>query len=342
MPRDKIIVTGGAGYIGSHTVVCLLEQGFDVVIVDNLINSSIPSLDGISAIAKRPFAFFQVDICDKPALLHCFDIHKNAKAVIHFAALKSVGDSVANPLAYYQNNISGFINVLDAMHEFSIPNLIFSSSATVYGEPDELPVLESHPLKPSLSPYGASKRIGEDMIRDMAIAKPGFSSIILRYFNPVGAHESALIGEIPVGVPSNLMPFITQTACGIRDELKVFGNDYNTPDGTCIRDYIHVIDLAESHIVALERVLEGKAAGNVETFNVGTGLGYSVLEVIQSFERTSGLKLSYSIADRRPGDASVVYASTKLANETLGWKAKKTLDDMTRSAWNWEKQYRGM
>jgi UDP-glucose 4-epimerase len=338
----KIIVTGGTGYIGSHTAVSLIEQGYEVIIIDNLVNSAESTLVGIQNITGVLPTFYNVDLRDEMATYEVFQAHKDADAVIHFAALKAVGESVAKPVDYYKNNLFGLLNVLDSMQKNDITNIVFSSSATVYGEADILPITESLPTKPALSPYGNTKKIGEDIIKDTAKADSNFNAISLRYFNPIGAHESAEIGESPNGVPNNLMPFITQTAVGLRKELLVFGNDYDTIDGTAVRDYIHVVDLAAAHVKAVERLVGKGQNKNYEIFNLGTGKGSSVLEVIQSFERTSGKKLPYRIVERRAGDIPVMYASTDLANQELDWTAQLTLDDMTASSWKWESKIRGI
>lgn len=330
------------GYIGSHTVVSLLTQGFKVIIIDNLVNSSIETLDGIEAITGIRPAFYEIDMTDGKILNDFFEKHQDTSAVIHFAALKAVGQSSQKPALYYRNNLFALINLIDAMQKFTISNLVFSSSATVYGEPDFLPLTELNETKPAMSPYGNTKKIGEDIIRDTAKASSDFHAVSLRYFNPIGAHESGEIGELPNGIPNNLMPFITQTAAGLRKELMVFGDDYNTPDGTAVRDYIHVVDLADAHVKTVERLINQMQKSNYEIFNLGTGKGSSVLEVISSFEKTSGQKLPYQIVKRREGDVEQMYASTELANEELGWKAKYTLDDMTASSWAWEKKARGI
>jgi UDP-glucose 4-epimerase len=332
---NKILVTGGTGYIGSHTVVELIGKGYEVVIVDNLSNSLIEVLDNITAITRKKPDFELIDLADREKTLNFFRNHKDISAIIHFAAAKAVGESVEKPLKYYHNNLFSLINILDGMAENGIGNLVFSSSCTVYGEPDNLPVSEQSPIKPALSPYGNTKQISEEIIRDTVFASK-LKAIALRYFNPIGAHESALIGELPLGVPANLMPFITQTAIGIRKELKVFGSDYPTIDGTPIRDYIHVVDLARAHVVAVDRMLDNKSKQNFEVFNLGTGNGYSVFEVIKSFEKTTGTKLNYKVVDRRPGDVIEVWADTTFANHELGWKAQKGIDEMTLSAWKWE------
>jgi UDP-glucose 4-epimerase len=335
-----ILVTGGTGYIGSHTVVELMNEGFDVIIVDNLSNSEKSVLDGIAEITGRRPYFEQFDICDKGKLDNFFKIYKKLDAIIHFAAYKAVGESIEKPLMYYQNNLTTLTNLLECMVNYKILNFVFSSSATVYGQPDELPVTEKAPFKPADSPYGNTKQIAEDIIRDTVKVNPDLSAISLRYFNPIGAHSSALIGELPRGVPNNLVPFITQTAIGIRDELKVFGNDYNTPDGSAVRDYINVVDLAKAHVVSIKRIIENKNKTNLEVFNLGTGKGSSVLEIVNAFDKVIGKKLNYKIVERRSGDVESVYADTKLANEELGWKAEIGLEETLLSAWNWEKYIR--
>jgi len=335
-----ILVTGGAGYIGSHTVVELMNEGFDVVIIDNLSNSEKDVLDRISQITgKRPF-FEQFDICDKEKLHNFFRIYKKLDAVIHFAAYKAVGESIEKPLKYYQNNLVSLMNLLEGMSTFNIPNIVFSSSATVYGQPDKLPADEDAPVKKATSPYGNTKQIAEEIIRDVMHANEHFKAISLRYFNPIGAHPSALIGELPLGVPDNLVPFITQTAIGIRGELKVFGNDYNTPDGTAIRDYINVVDLAKAHVVAIKRLIDQKNKKNFEVFNLGTGKGTSVMEIVKAFEKATGEKLNYKIVGRRAGDVESVYADTSLANSELGWETGIGLKETLLSAWKWEKNIR--
>ncbi|MFO7370097.1 MAG: UDP-glucose 4-epimerase GalE [Bacteroidales bacterium] len=337
---DKIIVTGGTGYIGSHTVVELIHNGFEPLILDNLSNSEVEVLDGIQQITGTKPVFTQLDITDLSKLRQFCKQHTGIKAIIHFAAFKAVGESVEKPLEYYRNNLISLMNLLTIMHEFSIPNLVFSSSCTVYGQPDLLPVTENSPVKPANSPYGNTKQIGEEIIRDTLAASEGLQAISLRYFNPIGAHESALIGELPIGTPLNLVPFITQTVIGLRDELRVFGDDYDTPDGTGIRDYIDVVDLAGAHVTAIKRLLQGKNRSAYEVFNLGTGKGLSVLEIINTFEKATGEKVKYRIVPRRPGDISRVYADTTLANTELGWKATTPLDKTLLSAWNWEKYIR--
>jgi UDP-glucose 4-epimerase len=332
----KILVTGGVGYIGSHTTVELINKGYDVVIVDNLSNSRIEVLDNIEKITGKRPVFEEFDLVDKDKTADFFCRHSDLNGIIHFAAYKAVGESVANPLMYYRNNLESLINILKNMKKHKIPNLVFSSSCTVYGQPEQLPVKETSPIQPAWSPYGNTKQISEDIIKDTITSDEHINAIALRYFNPIGAHETALIGELPLGVPNNLVPFITQTAIGIREQLSVFGEDYNTPDGTAIRDYIHVVDLAKAHVVAVDRMINGIGKKRFEIFNLGTGNGFSVLEVIKSFEKTSGQNLNYKIVDRRPGDVEQVWADTTFANEELGWKAEKSLDEMTLSAWNWE------
>ncbi len=337
----KILVTGGLGFIGSHTVVELQESGFEAVIVDDCSNSSEDVLDGISAIIGKKPIFERMDLRKKEKVEDFFSRHDDIKGIIHFAASKAVGESVENPLLYYENNLASLIYLLQHIVS-SGGAFIFSSSCTVYGQADQMPITENAPVKPAESPYGNTKQIGEEIIADCCRANEKINAISLRYFNPIGAHASTEIGELPMGVPQNLVPFITQTAAGLRDELSVFGNDYPTSDGTCIRDYIHVVDLAKAHVVALQRILEGKTEENYEVFNLGTGTGSSVMEVIQSFERVTGLKLPYRIAGRRSGDIIEAYADTRLANEKLGWKAEATLDDAMASAWKWEKKIRGI
>lgn len=331
----KILVTGGVGFIGSHTVVELQEKGHEVIIIDNLSNSSEDVLKGIVAITGIAPEFIKLDLRDKTAVSHFFDTHK-IDGVIHFAASKAVGESVDNPLLYYENNISTLVYVLQELEKHQISNFIFSSSCTVYGQADELPITENAPVKKAESPYGNTKQIGEEIIQDVCHVSPQLNAIALRYFNPIGAHPSAEIGELPLGVPQNLIPYIMQTGIGIRKKLSVFGDDYPTKDGTCIRDYIHVVDLAKAHVVALERLLEKKNKSNFETFNVGTGKGSTVLEVIQSFERVSNTSLNYKIVPRRAGDVTAAYADTTKVNTDLGWKSVSTLDDAILSAWNWE------
>jgi len=336
----KILVSGGLGYIGSHTVVALSEAGYEVVVVDNLSNTRIEVLDGIESIIGRRPAFYQLDLRNELQVVELFDKEPSIEGVIHFAASKAVGESVENPLLYYENNLSAFIYLLQQLADKPKAHLIFSSSCTVYGQADVMPITEDAPIKVAESPYGNTKQIGEEILKDTVKVSSGFSAIALRYFNPIGAHDSAKIGELPLGVPQNLVPFITQTAAGIRKELAVFGNDYPTPDGTCIRDYIHVVDLAEAHVAALTRLVKGESISDYEVFNLGTGKGSSVLEVIESFEKVSGSKLPYRIADRREGDVIQAFADTEKANSILGWKSKYSLDDALASAWAWERKLR--
>jgi UDP-glucose 4-epimerase len=337
---DKILVTGGLGFIGSHTVVELQNSGYEVVIIDDLSNSTIDILDRITSITGKKPQFEQFDLKEKEKVSAFFKKHNDIKGIIHFAASKAVGESVDNPLMYYENNINTLVYVLQELKKLDQANFIFSSSCTVYGQADELPITENAPVKKAESPYGNTKQIGEEIISDTCKVNSKLQAIALRYFNPIGAHDSAKIGELPIGVPQNLVPFITQTAIGLREQLSVFGDDYPTPDGTCIRDYIHVVDLAKAHVVALERLLQNKNESNYETFNLGTGTGSSVLEVIQSFERVTGQKLNYKIADRRVGDIVAAYADTTKANNELGWKAQLSLDDAMKSAWEWEQNIR--
>lgn len=333
----KILVTGGLGFIGSHTVVELQNEGFEVVVVDNLSNSSIDVLNGIEAITGKKLIFEEFDLREKSKVQAFFENHKDVVGVIHFAASKAVGESVEEPLLYYENNLGVLVYILQELKKKGGASFIFSSSCTVYGQADEMPITEAAPVKPAESPYGNTKQVGEEIIRDTCKVHPEIKAIALRYFNPIGAHPSGKIGELPIGVPQNLVPFITQTGIGLREQLSVFGDDYPTEDGTCIRDYIHVVDVAKAHVAALQRLLEEKNESNYEVFNVGTGKGSTVLEVIHSFERVSGEKLNYKIVDRRPGDVIQAYADTKKANEVLGWKAKSSLDDAMKSAWEWEK-----
>ena len=339
--KEMVLVSGGAGYIGSHTAVELINAGYDVVVADNLSNSDMSGVEGVRKITGVDVPFVNVDCCDKEAFRKLFEQY-NFNSVIHFAAYKAVGESVTDPMKYYRNNLLSFMNVVELMREFSRPNIVFSSSATVYGEADELPVTELTPRKPATSAYGNTKQMCEDILRDSVNAYDGLKGIALRYFNPIGAHPSALIGELPRGVPQNLVPFITQTAAGIRECLSVFGDDYDTPDGSCLRDYIDVVDLAKAHVVAITRMIEDKNKQKYEIFNVGTGNGVSVLELVESFQRVNELKLNYKIAPRRPGDVVAIWADTTLANDELGWKAERSLDDTLRSAWAWEKNVRGI
>lgn len=338
----RILVTGGTGYIGSHTVVELMQKDYDVVIVDNLSNSDQAVLDGITAIVGTCPDFVQADCCDTAAIDALFARYNDIVGVIHFAASKAVNESVEQPLLYYRNNLMSLVTVLEAMKKHDVHNIVFSSSCTVYGQPDPeyLPVDETAPIKKALSPYGNTKQINEDIIRDEAHANDALQATILRYFNPIGAHPSALIGELPNGVPQNLLPFVTQTAAGLRQELKVFGNDYNTPDGSCIRDYIYVVDLAKAHVKAVERMLSGSSTEQVEVFNLGTGRGLSVLEILNTFMQVTGVKVPYQIVGRREGDIEQVWAEPNKANEVLGWKADTPIEDVLLSAWNWEQKLR--
>lgn len=332
----KILVTGGLGFIGSHTVVALQERGFDVVIIDNLSNSSLEVLGGITKITKISPEFENMDLRVKDAVKAFFDKYPDIEGVIHFAASKAVGESVENPLLYYENNLNTLIYLLQQLKEKENSKFIFSSSCTVYGQADELPITESAPVKKAESPYGNTKQIGEEIIADTCKVTENLNAISLRYFNPIGAHPSANIGELPIGTPQNLVPFITQTAIGKREKLSVFGNDYPTPDGTCIRDYIHVMDLARAHVVALERLLDEEQETSYEVFNLGTGKGNSVLEAIKAFEKVSGTKLPYVMASRREGDITAAYADTTKANEVLKWKAEYSIEDALESAWKWQ------
>jgi len=338
---QTVLVTGGTGYIGSHTAVELIESGYDVVIVDNLFNSQIEVLDGIEAITGKRPTFEEFDLCEKDKVYQLFEKY-DISAIIHFAAMKAVGESVEKPLEYYHNNLTSLLNLLDAMRKFDTPNMVFSSSCTVYGQPDQLPVSESAPIKKAMSPYGNTKQIAEEIIQDAIHSIPAINAISLRYFNPIGAHPSAEIGELPLGIPQNLVPFVTQTAAGLREKLRVFGNDYNTPDGTAIRDYIYVCDLARAHVVSVKRLLEKGNKKSYEVFNLGTGKGSSVLEIIQTFEKATGLKLNYELTERREGDIEKVWADTKFANDELGWNADTPLDITLVSAWKWEKKIRNI
>ncbi|MDO4461417.1 MAG: UDP-glucose 4-epimerase GalE [Bacteroidia bacterium] len=340
----QILVTGGTGFIGSHTVVELQQAGYDVVIVDNLCNSKIETVDNIEKITGIRPKFECFDLTDVEKINAFFKKYTSIEAIIHFAALKAVGESVYKPLEYYRNNLNSLMNLLDCMKTYGVKNLVFSSSCTVYGQPDKLPVTENTPRKPAESPYGNTKAIAEDIMRDYAKANAelGINCLALRYFNPIGAHPSALIGESPVGIPNNLVPYITQTAAGIREQLSIFGDDYNTPDGTCIRDFINVVDLAKAHVVAIDRLLSGKNKANYEYFNIGTGSGVSVMELVKAFEKSTGVKLNYKIVGRREGDIEKIWADTSLANNELGWKAEATIEDTLLSAWNWEKNCRGI
>lgn len=335
---EKILVTGGTGYIGSHTVVELQSSGFEVVIVDNLSNSNIQVLDRIEKISGIRPAFENVDCTDYCAMNRVFVKYSDVRAIIHFAASKAVGESVEKPLLYYRNNIGSLLNLMQLILEYKVKSIVFSSSCTVYGQPDILPVTESAPVKKPLSPYGNTKKMGEEIITDTIYANPDYKAIILRYFNPIGAHPSAEIGEFPNGIPNNLLPFITQTAIGIREELKVFGDNYKTPDGSCIRDYINVVDLAKAHVLAVKRLLNDNSKSAVETFNLGTGRGLSVLEIIETFKRVTGVKVTHKIVGRREGDIEQVWADPTYANHVLGWKAVETVEDTLRSAWAWEQK----
>jgi len=338
--KNRVLVTGGTGYIGSHTVVELIEKGYDIVIIDDLSNSQIEVLDGIKKITGIKPLFEKIDLKEYDKVDAFFKKYNDIVAVIHFAASKAVGESVEKPLMYYRNNLVSLLNIIDCMIKYNVDNLVFSSSCTVYGQPDILPVKEDAPIKKALSPYGNTKQISEEILQDTTIANHSLKVISLRYFNPIGAHPSAYIGELPLGVPANLVPFITQTAIGIRKELQVFGNDYNTPDGSCIRDYINVVDLSKAHVVAVERLLNKKNKKSLEIFNIGTGKGLSVLEIIKTFEKVTGVKLNYRIVGRRPGDIEKVWADTTYANEELGWKAEKSIEETLLSAWKWEQYIR--
>ena len=335
MKKQCVLVAGGAGYIGSHTTVELIAAGYDVVIADNLSNSEMRAVEGVRKITGVEVPFVQVDCCDREAFKKVFEQYEFDSA-IHFAASKAVGESVEKPMLYYRNNLTSLMNLIDLMHEFGRHNIVFSSSCTVYGEPDKQPVTEQTPRKPAPSPYGNTKQMSEDILRDSMKAFAGMKGIALRYFNPIGAHPSALIGELPRGVPQNLVPYVTQTAAGIRECLSVFGDDYPTPDGSCIRDYIDVTDLAKAHVVAIGRMVEGKSKSEYEVFNIGTGRGVSVLELVKGFERVNGVKLNYRIAPRRAGDIIAIWADPTLANTELGWKAERTLDETLASAWKWQ------
>lgn len=340
MNKGRILVTGGTGYIGSHTTVELINAGYSVVIIDNLSNSNKEVLKGIEAITGVSPEFVEADCTDFQALKSLFDKYPDIKGIINFAASKAVGESMEKPILYYRNNLNTLMNLLDLMPEYGVKGIVFSSSCTVYGEPDENPVTEKAPIKKATSPYGNTKQISEEIITDVINSGAPFKSVILRYFNPVGAHPSAEIGELPNGVPQNLIPYLTQTAIGIRKELSVFGNDYNTLDGSCIRDFINVVDLAKAHVIAVQRMLEDKSESKIEIFNLGTGVGLSVLELIDAFERATGVKVPHKIVGRRAGDIEKVWANPKYANEVLGWKAESTIEDTMRSAWAWQKKLR--
>ena len=339
--KKTILVTGGTGFIGSHTTVELQQAGYDVVIIDNLSNSKAEVLDGIEKITGLRPAFEQVDCCDMPALEGVFAKYPGIQGIIHFAASKAVGESVEKPLLYYRNNLNSLINLLELMPKYQVKGIIFSSSCTVYGQPspENLPVTEEAPIQKALSPYGNTKQINEEIIQDYIHSGANIKSVILRYFNPIGAHPSALIGELPIGVPMNLIPFVTQTAIGVRKQLKIFGNDYNTPDGTCIRDYIYVVDLAKAHVAAMTRVLE-KDTDPVEIFNIGTGRGLSTLEVVEGFEKATGVKVNWEYAPRREGDIEKVWGNVDKANKVLGWRADTPIADVLASAWKWQEKLR--
>lgn len=337
----KVLVAGGAGYIGSHTTVELINAGYDVVVVDNFSNSDASSLEGVRKITGVEPKFIEADCCDKEAMRKVFEAH-DFQSVIHFAAFKAVGESVAEPMKYYRNNILSFINILELMAEYGRRNVLFSSSATVYGDAEVLPVTELTERKPATSPYGNTKQMSEDILRDMVKANPSMRGIALRYFNPIGAHPSALIGELPRGVPNNLVPYITQTAAGVRECLSIFGDDYPTPDGSCLRDYIDIVDLARAHVVAINRMVEGRSKECYEVFNIGTGRPVSVFELVRGFESANDLKLNYRVAERRAGDVTAVWADTTLANEELGWRAERRLEDTLKAAWQWERAVRKM
>ena len=340
----RILVTGGTGYIGSHTVVELMQKGYDVVIVDNLSNSNQAVLDGITAIVGSTPDFVQADCCDRAAMDALFAQYKDIEGVIHFAASKAVNESVEQPLKYYRNNVISLVTILEMMKKYSVKNIVFSSSCTVYGQPDaeHLPVDETAPIQKALSPYGNTKQINEEIICDQAHADRSLHATILRYFNPIGAHPSAMIGELPNGVPQNLLPFVTQTAAGLRVELKVFGDDYNTPDGSCIRDYIYVVDLAKAHVKAVERMLAGLPTEQVEVFNLGTGRGLSVLEILRTFIQVTGVNIPYQIVGRREGDIEQVWAKPDKANTVLGWSADTPIEEVLLSAWKWEQKIRSL
>ena len=340
--KKTILVTGGTGFIGSHTTVELQTAGYDVVIVDNLSNSKADVIDGIAKITGVRPAFEQVDCCDYAALEGVFQKYLGIEGIIHFAASKAVGESVEKPLMYYRNNLTSLINILELMPKYNVKGIIFSSSCTVYGQPDPewLPVSEAAPIKKAESPYGNTKQVNEEIIQDFVKSGANISAIILRYFNPIGAHPTALIGEVPNGAPANLIPYLTQTAIGIREQLAVFGDDYNAPDGSCIRDFIYVVDLAKAHVAAMARIVEGKNAEPVEVFNVGTGNGVSVFELISTFEKCTGVKLNYKVAPRRAGDIEKVWGNVDKANQVLGWKAVHTLEDSLTTAWKWQQKLR--
>ena len=338
--KERILVTGGTGYIGSHTVVELQASGYEVIIVDNLSNSQANVVDNIEKVSGIRPAFEHLDCLDYEGLDALFTKYTGIKGIIHFAASKAVGESVEKPLLYYRNNLVSLVNLLELMPKHGVKGIIFSSSCTVYGQPDVLPVTEEAPIKKAESPYGNTKQINEEIVQDFVKSGAPINAILLRYFNPIGAHPSALLGELPNGVPQNLVPFLTQTAMGIRQKLSVFGDDYDTPDGSCIRDYINVVDLAKAHVVAMNRIMQQKQAEKVEVFNIGTGRGLSVLELIHAFEASTGVKLNYQIVGRRAGDIEKVWANPDRANNVLGWKAEATIEDTLRSAWNWQVRLR--
>ena len=338
--KKTVLVSGGAGFIGSHVTVELVEAGYDVVVADNMSNCDMTCFNGVTRIIGRELPFVQMDFCDLDAVDRLFSEYR-IDAVIHFAAFKAVGESVSEPVMYYRNNLSSFLNVLEAARTHGGCNVLFSSSATVYGEPEELPVTERSPRQPATSPYGNTKQMCEDFLRDAVKAYPGIKGIALRYFNPIGAHPSALIGELPRGVPNNLVPFITQTAIGKRECLSIFGNDYPTPDGTCLRDYIDIVDLAKAHVCAVTRMLDNKMKKPYEIYNIGTGRPVSVLELVTTFEKVNGVKLNYRFAPRRAGDVTAIWADPSLANKELGWKAERSVEDTLASAWAWEKHLAG-
>ena len=338
--KKTVLVSGGAGFIGSHVTVELVEAGYDVVVADNMSNCDMTCFNGVTRIIGRELPFVQMDFCDLDAVDRLFSEYR-IDAVIHFAAFKAVGESVSEPIMYYRNNLSSFLNVLEAARTHGGCNVLFSSSATVYGEPEELPVTERSPRQPATSPYGNTKQMCEDFLRDSVKAYPQIKGIALRYFNPIGAHPSALIGELPRGVPNNLVPFITQTAIGKRECLSIFGNDYPTPDGTCLRDYIDIVDLAKAHVCAVTRMLESKMKEPYEIYNIGTGRPVSVLELVTTFEKVNGIKLNYRFAPRRAGDVTAIWADPSLANRELGWKAERSVEDTLASAWAWEKHLAG-
>ena len=341
MEKKTVLVSGGAGYIGSHTAVELISAGYSVVIADNLSNSDMSGVEGVRAITGVDVPFINVDCCDKAAFAQLFEQY-DFDSVIHFAAFKAVGESVADPMKYYRNNLLSFLNIIDLMREYGRKNIVFSSSATVYGEAEELPVTEQTERKPATSAYGNTKQMCEDILRDSVAAYPELKGIALRYFNPIGAHPSALIGELPRGVPQNLVPYVTQTAAGVRECLSIFGDDYPTEDGSCLRDYIDIVDLAKAHVAAIDRMVECEDRDSYEIFNVGTGRAVSVFELVNTFERVNNLKLNYKVAPRRAGDVVAVWADTSLANNVLGWCAERTLDETLKSAWEWEKRVRNI